>query len=118
MSALPAPAHSSAAGHPEYAQQDVLGAHISVAEGARVLRGVLQRAAPVGREALLGTSGRAGAADRNHRAGQTGHVQPQRGEHPRSQTLRLRGDTEQQMLRADVAVPEGCGRVPGGFYSR
>ena len=87
-----------------------------VAQPAGVLRGALYRQARVGRQALLRRARLPAARLRRHQPREREHVQAPREQHPRAKALRLRRHAEQQMLRADVAVPKRGRCVPRRGY--
>ena len=107
-----------AAGLAQDAEQDVLRAHIAVAQPRGLAGGGLERGARGLRQALLRPARLARAAHEHHRARERGHVQPRRGEHPRAQALRLGRHAQQQVLRAHIAVAQRGRRVPGRFERR
>ena len=97
-------------------QQQMLCAYAAVAQPAGVLRGALYRQARVGRQALLRRARLPAARLRRHQPREREHVQAPREQHPRAKALRLRRHAEQQMLRADVAVPKRGRCVPRRGY--
>ena len=99
-------AHRPAVRGAQQPQQQVLRADAAVAQPAGVLRRALYGEAGVGGQPLLRRAGRAAAALGFHQLSEREHVQPAAAQHPRAEALRLRRHAQQQVLRADVAVPQ------------
>ena len=91
----------------------MLRADVSLLQLSCLLGCLLHRLPGPGRKPLLRPAGAAGAVGAQHNAPELGLVDAVAQQNPGPQTVALHHDTQQQMLRADIAVAHLPGSQPG-----